>query len=88
MDWSLSIKSLVSLTNEEECPMYTFKILVRYLAKLYVEVPQAETIGHIGQFALCILVNHKILQVDWNYLWGAVDCIVTEPIGDLSRVFP
>ena len=53
MDWSLSIKSLESLTNEE-CPTYTFKILVRYLAKLYVEVPQAETIGRIGQFALCI----------------------------------
>ena len=54
MDWSLSVKSLESLTNEEECQTYTFKILVRYLAKLYVEVPQAETIGHIGQFALCI----------------------------------
>ena len=54
MDWSLSVKSLESLTNEEECPMYNLKILVRYLAKLYVEVPQTETIGRIGQFALCI----------------------------------
>ena len=54
MDWSLSVKSLESLTNEEECPTYTFKILVRYLAKLYVEVPQDETIGCIGQFVLCI----------------------------------
>ena len=88
MDWSLSIKSLKSLTNEEECPMYTFKILVRYLAKLYVEVPQAETMGVLGNLPYVFLVNHKILLVDWNYLWGAVDCIVTEPIGDLSHVFP
>ena len=52
MDLSLSVRSLESLTKDEVCPMYTFKILVRYLAKLYVDVPQAETIGHIGQFAL------------------------------------
>ena len=25
------------------------------------------------------------MLVDWNYLWGAVVCIVTEPIGDLSH---
>ena len=54
MDLSLSIKSLESL-KKEVCPMYTFKILVRYLAKLYVDVPQPETMGHMGQFALWIL---------------------------------
>ena len=48
MDLSLSIKSLESLTKEEVCPTYTFKILVRYLAKLHVDVPQAETMGHMG----------------------------------------
>ena len=52
MDSSLSVRSLESLTKEEVCPIYTFEILVRYLAQLYVDVPQAETIGRIGQFAL------------------------------------
>ena len=52
MDLSLSIKSLESLANDDICPVYTFKILVRYLAKLYVDVPQAETMGHSGQLAL------------------------------------
>ena len=48
VDLSLSVKSLESLTNEDVCPVYTFKILVRYLAKLYVDIPQAETMGHMG----------------------------------------
>ena len=52
MDLSLSIKSLESLTNDDVCPVYTFKILVRYMAKLYVDIPQAETMGHRGQLAL------------------------------------
>ena len=52
MDLSLSVKSLESLTEEEVCPTYTLKILGRYLAKLYVDVPQAETMGHIGQLPL------------------------------------
>ena len=66
MDWSLSVKSLESLTNEEECPMYTFKILVRYLAKLYVEVPQAETIGHKlkGKHRK----DHQWVQLQYNQL--------------------
>ena len=48
MDLSLSIKSLESLTNDDVCPVYTFKILT----KLYVDIPQAETMGHRGQLAL------------------------------------
>ena len=52
MDLSLSVRSLESLTKDEVCPTYTFKILVRYLAKLFADVPQAETMGHIRQFAL------------------------------------
>ena len=52
MDLSLSMGSLESLTKEEVCQTYTFKILVRYLAKLYIDIPQAETVGCIGQFAL------------------------------------
>ena len=54
MDCSLSVRFLESLTKDEECPTYTFKILVKYLAKLYVDVPQAETMGCMGQLALCI----------------------------------
>ena len=54
MDCSLSVRSLESLTKDEVCPTYTFKILVKYLARLYVDVPQAETMGRIGQLALCI----------------------------------
>ena len=52
MDFSLSMRSLESLTKDEVCPTYTFKILVRYLAKLYIDIPQAETMGCTGQFAL------------------------------------
>ena len=54
VDLSLSMRSLESLTKDEVCPIYTFKILVRYLAKLYVEVPHAETMGCIAQLALWI----------------------------------
>ena len=42
----------------------------------------------LGNLPGVFWVNHKILLVDWNYLWGAVDCIVTEPIGGLFHVFP
>ena len=52
MDLSLSMRSLESLTKEDVCPMYTFKILVRYLTKLYVDVLQAETMGCTGKLAL------------------------------------
>ena len=40
--------------------MYTFKILVRYLAKLYVEVPQAETVGCIIQHQTDIEFKSKV----------------------------
>ena len=52
MDLSLSVKSLESLTKEEVCPIYTFKTLVRYLAKFYVDIPQAGTMGRMRQLAL------------------------------------
>ena len=61
MDLSLFVLSLESLTKEEVCPMYTFKILVRYLAKLYVDIPQAETmegrlITHFLEMRSCTLM--------------------------------
>ena len=52
MDFSLSMRSLESLTKDEVYPTYTFKIWVRYLAKLFIDIPQAETMGCTGQFAL------------------------------------
>ena len=55
MDLRLSMRSLQSLTKDDVCPTYTFKILVRYLAKFYVDIPQTETIRHTGQFAMWIL---------------------------------
>ena len=88
MDLSLSVRSSESLTKEEVCPMYTFKILVRYLAKLYVDIPQAETMGLIGNLPYKFWVNHRILQVGWNYLLQAIGCSVIAPIDVLSHVFP
>ena len=52
--FSLSVRSFESFTKEEVLPVYTFRIFVKYLARLYVDVPQAETIGHKGQLALWI----------------------------------
>ena len=50
--WSL--KLLLSLTNNVVIPVYLWRILVRNLASWYVAIPQAETMGHMGQLALCI----------------------------------
>ena len=47
MDLSLSIKSLESLTNDDVCPVYTFKILVRYLC-LSPEL-LAKEMDHLGK---------------------------------------
>ena len=54
-DLRSSLKLLLSLTKDGVIPVYLWRILVRNLASWYVAVPQAETMGHIGQLALCIL---------------------------------
>ena len=54
-DLKYSPKHLLSLTNEGVIPVYFWRILVKNLANWYVAVPQADTIGHMGQLALCIL---------------------------------
>ena len=51
--WSL--KLLLSLTNDGVIPVYLWRILVKNLANWYVAVPQAETMGCMGQLVLCIL---------------------------------
>ena len=49
------MKSVLSLTKDEVLPQLFWKILVMNLAVLYVAVPQAETMGHIGMLSLWIL---------------------------------
>ena len=51
--WSL--KLLLSLTKDGVIPVYLWRILVKNLASWYVDVPQAETMGRMGQLALSIL---------------------------------
>ena len=46
--------TLSSLTKDGVIPVYLWRILVRNLANWYVAVPQAGTMGHMGQLALCI----------------------------------
>ena len=88
MDCSLSVRSLESLTKDEKCPTYTFKILVKYLAKLYVASHRLR-LWAIWDNLLCVfLVDHRILLVGWNCLGGAVVCILTESIGGPFRVSP
>ena len=54
-DLRCSLKLLLSLTKEGVIPVYLWRILVKNFANWYVAIPQAETMGCIGQLALCIL---------------------------------
>ena len=51
-DLRYPLKLLLSFTNEGVIAVYFWRILVRNLANWYVVVPQAETMGCMGQLAL------------------------------------
>ena len=88
MDWILSVKSLESLTKDEVCPVYTLRFWLNTWPNCILKSHKLKLYDTLGNLPCVFLVDHKILWVDWNYLWGAVDCNVTEPIGDLYHVFP
>ena len=66
--------------------MYTFRIFVKYLARLYVDVPQAEIIGCKGNWLCGFLANHRILPVGKCYLLEVNECIGVAPIDVLCKV--